>query len=98
MPGDPMHLHPIALYAALIALLIAAISFRLLHRPLPAGSTAGWTLSYIGLAQYALTFLRQPGATALNGLELLQWAALAMLIVGAALVFFLKTRTQPASA
>jgi len=98
MPGEEICLHPIALYAAFIAFLIAAISFRLLHRPHPAGSTAGWTLAYVGLAQYSLTFLRQPGATALNGLELLEWASLAMLIAGVALVFFAKTRTQPASA
>jgi len=98
MPGDPMHLHPVALYAAVIALLLAAISFKILRRPLPAGAPAGYTLAATGLAQFLLSFVRQPGATALNGLELLQWASLAMLIAGFLLVIFAKTRTAPASA
>ena len=86
MAGDAMRLHPVALYVAVIAAVLAVIAYAALKRGQPAGAVAGWTLAWAGGAQFLLTFVRQPGAMAAGGLELLQCVALAMLVAGVALV------------
>ena len=78
----PWHVHPVALYAAVAANLIAAVSWILLGRHLTPGVTAAFTLSAAGLAQFFLTFLRMPGELSLMGLDLLELAALGMLLAG----------------
>ena len=94
MPGETTPLHPIALYAALVAFALALLTYLRLTRMPPSGRTAGHTaglgLALAGLTQFLLSFLRQPGLATvfgLNlGLDLLQIVALALLITGLALL------------
>lgn len=83
-------LYPVALYAAIIALILtAAIYRRLAHRSLHGpgrGESAGLALAGVGSAQFLLSFLRQPGLEMPGGLDALQWVALGMLSTGAALI------------
>jgi phosphatidylglycerol:prolipoprotein diacylglycerol transferase len=101
MPGELTHLHPVALYAAILALLLLLASFQILRRARTPGTTAGATLSAVGVVQFLLSFLRQPGERALPGLDLLQIdllqiAALGMILAGFALLTrtFLVTERQ----
>ena len=87
--GESMRLHPVALYVALAALLLAILSFRLLRRDPPEGVTAGATLATAGLAQFLLSFLRQPGETTFLNLDLLQIVAIGMILAG--LVLLVRT-------
>jgi len=89
MPADASRVHPVALYAAFCALLLAAESYALLRRRLApastAGTTAGWTLVVAGTTQFLLSFLRQPGY-AWGGLDALQWVSVGMIVTGCGLV------------
>lgn len=86
-PGSPLRLYPVSLLAAIIALLITANLLRHLHRSGPAapGSTAALALATIGLAQFLLTFLRQPflyQPPFTSILDPIQWLALGMIVAG----------------
>lgn len=97
MIAKGVRLHPVALYAAVVAaLLTAALLRQLRHRRRP-GDTAATALVAAGLAQFLLTFLRQPGLEAErfgNLLDPIQWAALAMIIV-AGFIWLLPRRPVP---
>ena len=94
MPTNlPWHTHPVALYAALAAAIIAFAAWQLLHRKLAPGHTAAFALVSAGLAQFLLSFLRQPGVLSLGGLDLLQCVALGMLSAG--ILLAAGTRRQP---
>ncbi len=95
MAGDAIRLHPVALYVAAVALLLQVGALQLLRRNLPAGITAGATLTAAGLAQFLLTFLRQPGETTFLNLDLLQIAAIAMILAGLALLLRLLPLQRP---
>jgi phosphatidylglycerol:prolipoprotein diacylglycerol transferase len=86
MPGEALRLHPVALYVAAIALLLEVASLQLLRRHPPPGTVAGATLTAAGLAQFLLSFLRQPGETTFLNLDLLQIVAAAMILAGLALL------------
>ena len=84
MPGEALRVHPVALYAAVLALALALSAYSLLKRGIR--TTAGWTLIAAGVGQFLLSFLRQPGAVGPGGLETLQWVAVGMIGAGCALV------------
>ena len=77
---------PVALYVAVVALLLAAVLFRrtqLLHR---AGHVAALGLLLGGTAQFVLSFARLPflytGPTPLRILDPIQWVALLLVVLG----------------
>lgn len=86
MPGEAVRLHPVALYVAVAALLLAVLGLQLLRRDPPAGATAGATLTTAGFAQFLLSFFRQPGETTFLNLDLLQIAAISMILAGLVLL------------
>jgi phosphatidylglycerol---prolipoprotein diacylglyceryl transferase len=87
-------LHPIALYAAALALALTAALFSYLHRRPNPGNTIALALAATGLVQFLLTFVRQPAlyGTPFSGiLDPIQWAALAM-ILSAGLILITRPR------
>lgn len=77
---------PVALYAAVLALLLTTGLLEALRRGRAAGQVAGAGLVGVGVVQFALTFLRipyqyEPGSQ-LTMLDPMQWAALGMVIAG----------------
>ncbi len=79
VPGETARLHPVALYTALFALGLAGWTYGLLRSCRPA---AAYGLMGAGAGQFAISFLRQPGAPGWMDLDLLQWAALGMIGAG----------------
>jgi len=77
MPGESTPLHPVAIYAAMIALILTIAAYR---KP-----NAARTLIAAGVAQFLLSFLRQPGLATIAGLDALQLVALGMILTGCAL-------------
>jgi phosphatidylglycerol:prolipoprotein diacylglycerol transferase len=99
-PDTAPRLHPVALYAAIVAAIITVLLLRQLTRSRYAGSTAAAALAAAGIAQFLLTFFRQPNPYPMplgNLLDPIQWIALGM-IVAAVLIFILQPRKQPAHA
>ena len=94
MPGEPVELHPVAVYAALCALGLGAAAYRLLRTQTRAGETAGFTLAGAGVTQFLLSFLRQPGVKAVAGLDLIEWVAVGMMVAGGLLIAG-TTASQP---
>jgi len=95
MPGESTPLHPVAIYAALAAIALTASVLYLLggkHKP---GQPAALALIASGAAQFFLSFVRQPGAEAIAGLDALQFVALGMIVAGCAL--WLSTQAAPHS-
>ena len=80
---------PVALYAAVLALLVAALLYRELRRGWASGRVAGAGLVCVGAVQFWLTFLRMPyvyePGSAMAWLDPLQWVALGMVVAGAGL-------------
>jgi len=82
-------LHPVALYAALIAVFLTVTLFLQLRRRRHRGDTAAIALATVGIAQFLLTFFRQPYIDAVPSggiLDPIQWVALGM-IVAAGLIW-----------
>lgn len=82
-------LHPVALYAALLAISLTVVLFLQLRRRERRGDTAVVALAAVGVAQFLLTFLRQPYIDAAPSggiLDPIQWVALGM-IVAAGLIW-----------
>lgn len=84
-PGSPLRLYPVSLFAALVALLLTANLLR--HLRLSGstnpGSTASLALATVGLAQFLLTFFRQPFVYPppfTSILDPIQWLALGMIV------------------
>ena len=89
MPGDSIATHPVALYAALAAVALTVFLYHRLaqHK----AHTAALALVVAGVAQFLLSFLRQPTSGFPGPLDPLQWTALAMLLAGG-LLLALPTR------
>ncbi len=85
MRGEAVRLHPVALYVAVVALLLQVGAIELLRRRPAAGITAGATIACAGVAQFLISFVRAPGI-AWNGMDVLQWVALGMVLTGFALL------------
>jgi phosphatidylglycerol:prolipoprotein diacylglycerol transferase len=85
MRGEAVRLHPVALYVAVVALLLQVGAIELLRRRPAAGMTAGATLAAAGVAQFLISFVRTPGL-AWDGMDVLQWVGLGMFVVGLVLV------------
>jgi phosphatidylglycerol---prolipoprotein diacylglyceryl transferase len=87
--------HPVALYAALAAALLTAVLLRQLHQRRHSGETFAFALAASGLAQFLLTFFRQPAFAGpmhyITILDPIQWDALAMIAL-AGLIFLLQPR------
>jgi len=79
-PGLPIS-QPVALYAALVAILVTA-ALLAIHR-----HQASLALIAAGTAQFFLSFIRQPGLQAIAGLDALQLVALGMIVAGCTLWF-----------
>lgn len=76
-------LHPVALYAAMVAVLLTGVLLLHLRRRRRRGDTAAFALAAVGIAQFLLTFLRQPDPsveTLGNLLDPIQWVALGMIV------------------
>jgi phosphatidylglycerol:prolipoprotein diacylglycerol transferase len=82
MPGESTPLHPVAIYAAIVALLLTIAACRKLN--------AALTLIAAGVAQFLLSFLRQPGEATIGGLDAIQLVALGMIVAGEALALTLS--------
>ena len=92
-PGETIALHPVALYAAALALVLTiALYARLMRAPAP-GETAGLALAAAGAGQFLLSFVRQPGLEQ-AGLDALQWVGVAMLAAGGVLIAQAKSSAQ----
>jgi phosphatidylglycerol:prolipoprotein diacylglycerol transferase len=90
-------LHPVALYAALIAVFLTVTLFLQLRRRRHRGDTAAIALATVGIAQFLLTFFRQPYIDAVPSggiLDPIQWVALGM-IVAAGLIWLQPRKLVP---
>jgi len=90
-------LHPVALYAALIAVFLTVALFLQLRRRQRRGDTAVVALATVGIAQFLLTFFRQPYIDAVPSggiLDPIQWVALGM-IVAAGLIWLQPRKLVP---
>lgn len=76
--GETIPLHPVSLYAAIVAMLLTVVAYRML--------SAGQTLIAAGTGQFLLSFVRQPGLTTIGGLDVLQLVSLGMIIAGGVLI------------
>lgn len=75
-------LHPVALYAAIVAVVLTVVLLGYLRRQQRRGNTAAFALAAVGIAQFLLTFLRQPDPSAEmlgNVLDPIQWVAIGMI-------------------
>lgn len=90
-PDTAPRLHPVPLYAAIAATLITVALLRQLRRRRPAGTIAAVALAAAGVAQFLLSFVRQPNSDAANLLDPIQWIALGM-ILAAGLILLLQPR------
>lgn len=95
-PDDAPRLHPVALYAAIVAAMITIALLILLRRHRRSGGIAAAALAAAGIAQFLLTFFRQPylySGSALfdHVLDPIQWVAIAM-IAAAGVIFILQPR------
>ncbi len=86
LPGEGTALHPVALYAAGVALGMTVGLCGWVRRSVRAGETAGFGLIGAGVGQFLLSFVRQPGSSQ-AGLDDLQWVAVGMVICGFSFVF-----------
>jgi len=79
-----IRLHPVALYAVIVALLLTVALLRQLRRHRHRGDVVVSALAAVGMTQFLLTFLRQPDPSMeLLGsvLDPIQWVALGMIVV-----------------
>ncbi len=86
--ADSLRLHPVGLYTALAALVITIILFRQLSIRSRVGDTFAFALALCGVAQFLLTFFREPAFfdNALGKLlDPIQWVALGMIVTAALL-------------
>jgi len=90
IPPSSIRLHPVALYAAIVAALLTLVLLRQLPRRHHPGDTFALALATSGTAQFLLTFFRQPYPDT-GLLDPIQWISLGM-IAGAGLVLLLQPR------
>lgn len=93
VPGA-IRLHPVSLYAAIVATLLTVLLFLQLRHRKRRGETAAFALVAAGSAQFLLTFLRQPNmyAASFGGgiLDPVQWVAIGMIVTAG--LIWLKPR------
>lgn len=99
---DPDLQQPVGLFAAVAALALTVILFRhLKRRPHRSGSTASLALLLTGVAQFGLTFLRQPYPYAPDAphflLDPIQFLGLGM-VIGAGVLFVASPRSRRSAA
>jgi phosphatidylglycerol:prolipoprotein diacylglycerol transferase len=83
VPGGA-RLHPVAVYAAIVAAVLTLVLLRQLRRRQRRGDTTVFALTAVGIAQFLLTFLRQPASSVEllgNILDPIQWVAIGMIVV-----------------
>ncbi|HEU4636265.1 MAG TPA: prolipoprotein diacylglyceryl transferase family protein [Edaphobacter sp.] len=88
LPSSSLRLHPVAIYVAIVAVLLTAVLLIQLPRRRRAGDTAAIALAASGLAQFLISFLREPAYyedTLGRLLDPIQWVALGMIVVAAIL-------------
>ena len=93
-PDTTPRLHPVALYAAIVAIVITLALLQLLSRSKRPGSVIAAALAAAGTAQFLLTFFRQPIPYPVplgNLLDPIQWIALGM-VLAAGLILILQPR------
>jgi phosphatidylglycerol:prolipoprotein diacylglycerol transferase len=90
IPPSATRLHPVALYAAIAAVILTLVLLRALPRRHHPGDIIALALAAAGTAQFLLTFLRQPLPDS-NLLDPIQWIALGMIAL-AGLVLLLQPR------
>jgi phosphatidylglycerol:prolipoprotein diacylglycerol transferase len=90
-PYKEPRLHPVALYAAITAFLLTIALLGQLPRRQNPGTIAAAALAATGVAQFLLTFLRQPSPTSVTLLDPIQWIALGMILT-AGLILLLQPR------
>jgi phosphatidylglycerol:prolipoprotein diacylglycerol transferase len=93
-PGQPIT-QPVAIYAALVAgtltaALLAATLLFAIKRPHRSGAVASLALISVGVAQFLLSFIRQPGLETIAGLDALQLVAVGMIVAGCVLWLTIK--------
>jgi phosphatidylglycerol---prolipoprotein diacylglyceryl transferase len=79
-----IQVHPVALYAVIVAALLTVVLLRHLRRRQRRGDTALLALAAVGIAQFLLTFLRQPDPSSEflgDVLDPIQWVAIGMIVV-----------------
>ncbi len=84
IPPGSMRLHPVSLYAAIVAVMLTIFLFAHLGRRSRAGDTVALGLVLSGAAQFLLSFLREPAYYEDRFSRLLdpiQWVALGMILV-----------------
>ena len=83
---------PVALYAAVLALGLTVVLYRLVRRTQGAEKVAGAGLVLAGVVQFGLTFLRMPyvyaPGSAMGWLDPVQWVALGMVVMGGGLILW----------
>jgi phosphatidylglycerol:prolipoprotein diacylglycerol transferase len=82
-PTGLTRLHPVALYAAAAAILITLALLRYLSRRPQPGRTTALALAASGIAQFHITFFRQPSTDDFplpHILDPIQWVALGMVV------------------
>ena len=76
-------LHPVALYAAMVAVVLTVVLLLHLRRRQRRGDTAALALAVAGIAQFLLTFVRQPDPAVEvlgNVLDPIQWVGIGMIV------------------
>jgi phosphatidylglycerol---prolipoprotein diacylglyceryl transferase len=84
-PSGLTRLHPVAFYAAVAAAVITLALLRYLSRHPQPGHTTSLALAASGIAQFIITFFRQPSSDDLplaSILDPIQWVALGMVVTG----------------
>jgi phosphatidylglycerol:prolipoprotein diacylglycerol transferase len=92
MPSRSGWAHPVALYAAALAVAITVAAWFRLRTNAQAGQVAGGVLLAAGMAQFVLSFVRVPGIEYVAGLDALQWVAAGMMVAGCALILVARPR------
>ncbi len=85
--------HPVALYAAIVAVILTAVLLRQLRCRQRSGDTAALGFASVGMAQFLLTFFRQPDPYSVHAggfLDPIQWVAVGMIV--AASLIWLQSR------
>ena len=78
MTGESYALHPVALYAWVLAWGLAWVVYRRVRK----GDAAVVALVLGGAGQFLISFVRQPGMEMVAGLDALEWVAVGMMVVG----------------
>jgi phosphatidylglycerol:prolipoprotein diacylglycerol transferase len=97
-PDTAPRLHPVPLYAALAAAFITIALLRELPRRHHPGTITAAALAAAGVAQFLLTFFRQPNPYPVplgNLLDPIQWIALGMILTSALILLLQPRKLAP---